>query len=42
VLVNLPVQAERSGFDYNDEKAVKEQYERVKRIVEETKNHWNY
>ncbi len=39
VLVNLPVQAERSGFDYNDEKTVKEQFERVKKIVEENKNH---
>jgi hypothetical protein len=39
VLVNLPVQAERFGFDYNDEKAVKEQYERVKKIVEENKDH---
>jgi hypothetical protein len=39
VLVNLPMQAERSGFDYNDEKAVKEQYERVKKIVQENKDH---
>lgn len=39
VLVNLPVQAGRSGFDYNDEKAVKNQLERVKKIVEENKDH---
>jgi beta-galactosidase/beta-glucuronidase len=39
VLVNLPMQAERSGFDYNDEKAVKEQFDRVKKIVEDNKDH---
>jgi hypothetical protein len=39
VLVNLPVAAERSGFDYNDEVAVKNQFERVKKIVEENKDH---
>jgi hypothetical protein len=39
VLVNLPVAAERSGFDYNDEIAVKNQFERVKKIVKDNKNH---
>ncbi len=39
VLVNLPVAAERSGFDYNDEVAVKNQFERVKKIVEKNKDH---
>lgn len=39
VLVNLPVAAERSGFDYNDEKAVREQFDKAIRIVEEYKNH---
>lgn len=39
VLVNLPVAAERSGFDYNDEEAVKNQFERIKKIVEENKDH---
>ncbi len=39
VLVNLPVAAERSGFDYNDEEAVQNQFERVKKIVEENKDH---
>jgi hypothetical protein len=39
VLVNLPVQAERSGFDYNDEKAVQEQFDKVKKVVQKYKEH---
>jgi Cellulase (glycosyl hydrolase family 5) len=39
VLVNLPMGAERNGFDYNDEQAVKEQYLKNKEIVEEYKDH---
>jgi hypothetical protein len=39
VLVNLPMGAERNGFDYNDETAVKNQFERIKKIVEENKDH---
>lgn len=39
VLVNLPVRAERDGFDYDDEVALRAQYERVKKIVEENKDH---
>ncbi|MFC2124132.1 glycoside hydrolase family 2 TIM barrel-domain containing protein [Bacteroidota bacterium] len=39
VLLNIPMKPERNGFDYNDEKAVKEQYEKAKAIVEEHMNH---
>ena len=39
VLVNLPIRAERDGFDYDDPEAVKAQYERVKNIVEENRDH---
>ncbi len=39
VLVNLPMGAERSGFDYNDAQAVREQYLKNRGIVEEYKNH---
>lgn len=39
VLLNIPMKAERSGFDYNDEMAVKTQYEKAKAIVEENMNH---
>jgi hypothetical protein len=39
VLVNLPVAAERSGFDYNDREAVKKQFDSVKKMVEEYKDH---
>lgn len=39
VLVNLRMGAERGGFDYDDEDAVKEQFERIKEIVEENKDH---
>jgi hypothetical protein len=38
-LVNIPMKAERDGFDYNDESAVKEQFEKAKAIVEEYKDH---
>ncbi len=38
-LVNLPFNAERYGFDFNDEAAVKEQIERVLGIVKKTKDH---
>lgn len=38
-LVNIPMKAERDGFDYNDESAVKVQYEKAKAIVEEYKDH---
>jgi len=39
VLLNIPMKAERDGFDYNDESAVREQYEKAKAIVEEHKDH---
>ncbi len=39
MLVNLPVASERNGFDYDDEEAVRDQYNRVKEIVEENKDH---
>jgi hypothetical protein len=39
VLLNIPIRAERDGFDYNDETAVKDQYEKAKAIVEEHKDH---
>ena len=39
VLLNIPMKAERDGFDYNDEIAVKAQYEKAKAIVEEHKDH---
>jgi hypothetical protein len=39
MLVNLPMGAERNGFDYDDEEAVKAQFERVKNIVEQYKDH---
>jgi len=39
VLFGLPVQAERNGFDYGDEKAVEEQYNKMKEIVETYKDH---
>ena len=38
-LVNIPMRAERDGFDYSDESAVKEQYEKAKAIVVEYKDH---
>lgn len=39
VLVNIPMKAERDGFDYNDESAVKEQYDNATAMVEEYKDH---
>ena len=39
VLLNIPMKAERDGFDYDDEWAVKEQFEKAKAIVEEHKDH---
>jgi hypothetical protein len=38
-LVNLPANAERYGFDYNDTGAVKKQTERIIEIVQKTKDH---
>jgi len=39
VLFGLPVQAERNGFDYGNETAVEEQFNRVKEIVTTYKDH---
>ena len=39
VTMGIEVARERHGFDYNDEKAVKEQLERIKTEVEALKNH---
>jgi len=39
VLFGLPVSSERSGFDYNDTAAVKEQKEKVIQLVKEYKDH---
>lgn len=39
VLVNLPVLSQRDGFDYSDKAAVKEQFEKIIRIVEDLKDH---
>jgi len=39
VLVNLPMEAERNGFDYNDEQAVRNQFMKNKEIVEKYKDH---
>jgi hypothetical protein len=36
-MVNLPVRAERSGMDYNDSVAVKEQFDKIIRLVEKNK-----
>jgi hypothetical protein len=38
-LVNLPANAERYGFDYNDTEAVKKQTEKIVEIVQKTKDH---
>lgn len=38
-LVNLPANAERYGFDYNDTEAVKNQTDRIKEIVTNAKDH---
>jgi len=39
VLVNLPVAAQRDGFDYDDVEAVHAQYEKILQIVRDTKEH---
>jgi len=39
VLVNLPMGAERNGFNYDDAEEVKNQYNRVKQIVEDNRDH---
>ena len=39
VLANLPMGAERNGFDYNDEQAVRDQYLKNREIVEKYKDH---
>jgi len=39
LLVNIRMKAERSGFDYNDETAVREQFEKAKTVVQENKDH---
>ena len=39
VLVNLPANAERYGFDYNDTTAVRKQTDRIREIVRNTKDH---
>jgi hypothetical protein len=39
VLVNLRMAAERDGFDYDDEEAVQEQFNRIREIVMEHKDH---
>ena len=38
-MLNIPMKAERDGFDYNDETAVNAQYEKAKAIVEEHMDH---
>ena len=38
-LVNLPVASQRNGFDYDDTAAVREQHDKIIRIVRETKDH---
>jgi hypothetical protein len=38
-MVNLPANAERYGFDYNDAEAVKKQTEKIIEIVRNTKDH---
>jgi len=39
VLLHLPVKPERDGFDYDDEKSVKEQHDKIIGIVEEHIDH---
>lgn len=39
VMLGLPVAAERHGFDYSDEKAVKKQFEKIKADVIKFKGH---
>ncbi|MGE5447124.1 MAG: glycoside hydrolase family 2 TIM barrel-domain containing protein [Bacteroidales bacterium] len=38
-LVNLPANAERYGFDYNDTAAVRKQTDHIREIVKKTKDH---
>lgn len=38
-LVNLPADAERYGFDYNDTAKVRQQTDRIREIVKNTKDH---
>ena len=38
-LVNLPFNAERYGFDFNDDEAVNQQIQKAVEIVEKTKDH---
>lgn len=38
-LINLPANAERYGFDYNDTEAVRKQTEKIVEIVQKTKDH---
>ncbi len=39
VLFGLPMKPERDGFDYDDQEAVKKQYNKIKKIVKEYKDH---
>ncbi|MFW5901046.1 MAG: glycoside hydrolase family 2 TIM barrel-domain containing protein [bacterium] len=39
VLFGLPVKAQRSGFNYDDEEAVQEQFNRMKKTVKKYKDH---
>lgn len=39
VMMGLPMKKERHGFDYNDRKAVQEQYDRIRQKVLEMKDH---
>ncbi|MBN1926433.1 MAG: hypothetical protein JW798_11415 [Prolixibacteraceae bacterium] len=39
VMMGLDIYRERHGFDYNDEEAVKEQFEKIKAEVNQYKNH---
>lgn len=39
VLFGLPVRAERSGFDYDDDSQVRAQYDKVREIVDKFKDH---
>ena len=39
MLANLPVGSQRGGFDYDDDEAVAAQFNRIKGIVEEHKDH---
>ncbi|MCF8225325.1 MAG: hypothetical protein K9J30_05560 [Bacteroidales bacterium] len=39
MLVNIRMKAERDGFDYNDEEAVRDQFEMARQTVEKYKDH---